>query len=261
MQRNFLHSLKAYLWELRGWLVVVHVHTTKRAQKIHGTRNGTHSKVAAIKKSISCIASTTKYSILSPLCRDIHYGFHATATTHGQHFEDLQQHGLFNLPKNAKQRGTEEESINRILLTTKSQNVVCFFPDYGLHCTGLGPRSQSPRGTWFSREKYGEWSVTRAKRVNSLCKNSPYWVKATETCNLFRIIAGKRLWKEMLRVLQPTFISVLQKKNQDVCMLQNFVAWLQKVESSWQWFLFFQQNYGKLRNFGVWCDRFDSFII
>lgn len=127
MQRNFLHSLKAYLWELRGWLVVVHVHTTKRAQKIHGTRNGTHSKVAAIKKSISCIASTTKYSILSPLCRDIRYGFHATATTHGQHFEDLQQHGLFNLPKNAKQRGTEGESINRILLTTKSQNVV-FFP-------------------------------------------------------------------------------------------------------------------------------------
>ena len=126
MQRNFLHSLKAYLWELRGWLVVVHVHTTKRAQKIHGTRNGTYSKVAAIKKSISCIASTTKYSILSPLCRDIHYGFHATATTHGQHFEDLQEHGLFNLPKNAKQRGTEEESINRILLTTKSQNVVCF---------------------------------------------------------------------------------------------------------------------------------------
>ena len=44
-------------------------------------------------------------------------------------------------------------------------------------------------------------------------------------------------------------------------MLQNFVAWLQKVESSWQWFLFFQQNYGKLRNSGVWCDRFDSFII
>ena len=122
MQRNFLHSLKAYLWELRGWLVVVHVHTTKRAQKIHGTRNGTHSKVAAIKKSISCIASTTKYSILSPLCRDIHYGFYATATTHGQHFEDLQQHGLFNLPKNAKQRGTEEESITRILLTTKSQS-------------------------------------------------------------------------------------------------------------------------------------------
>lgn len=156
---------------------------------------------------------TTKYSILSPLCRDIHYGFHAKATTHGQHFDDLQQHGLFNLPKNTKPRGTEEECINRILLTTKSQNVVCFFPDHGLHCTGLGPRSQSPRGTWFSREKYGEWSVTRAKRVNALCKNSPYWVKATETCNLFRITAGKRLEKRSCAFHNPRSNLSCKKKS------------------------------------------------